>query len=152
MDFEVENFVETRSDNPNLAGCKVHLDGFIYFLYYDKETLREVYLMGRYPKYYMSCRADMTTVSHYYIEGDKIKRYENGVLNQIYTMYSPIITLCEKNGEEVIYKVQRGTYLFTPQKLYDDLIKFLQDFNEKEMYNLFIPQESKQNARVVSSG
>ena len=32
----------------------------------------------------MSCRPDMKTISHYYIEDCYFKRYENGKLNRIY--------------------------------------------------------------------
>jgi hypothetical protein len=52
---------------------------------YEGEKLREVYFMRRFPKYFMSCRTDFVTISHYYITDAKtIIRYENGILNRVY--------------------------------------------------------------------
>lgn len=141
MFFGVENFIETRSDNPNLSGYKVYLGNATYMMYYDRKLLREVYFLSGFPNYFMSSRTDMKTISHYYIDGNQIRRYENGVLNQIYTVFPPMYTICVKNGKEVVYKVNYGKKKFSKQKLYEDLTNFLHIFNEKEMYKLFAPQE-----------
>ena len=140
MHFSVENYIETRSDNPNLSGYAVHLGNSTYIMYYDRNRLREVYFLSEFPNYFMSSRADMKTISHYYIDGNQIRRYENGVLNQVYTT-SPLYTTCIKNGKKVVYIVNYGKKNFSKQKLYEDLTNFLRVFNEKEMYKLFSPQE-----------
>ena len=146
MNFVVTDTIETRSDDPNLIGYRVYLDFTKYVLYYDKDQLREVYLMSRYPKYFMSCRTDMETVSHYYIidildEKSIIKRYENGKHNRTYTIENDEITTCIVDGVQRVYTLIRECPNVDENKLYDDLVTFLKKFNDLDMDKLFVPKE-----------
>ncbi len=146
--FVVTNSIETRSDNQDLIGYRVYLDFKKYVLYYDKDQLREVYFMSRYPKYFMSCRTDMKTVSHYYILETKdngvesiIKRYENGIHDRTYIEESPNITTCVVDGIKRIYTFRHEPVTVDSNKLYIDLVTFLEQFDALGMSKLFSPKE-----------
>jgi hypothetical protein len=150
MNFVLTNHVETRSDNPNLKGYRVYLGNKKYIMYYNKDILHEVYFMSEFPKYFMSCRVDLNTVSHYYYQDIPnsnyflIKRYEKGILNRTYIVVSNNLTVsylrmddterlykttCENLSNELAVNVQ------------NDLLNFLEQFNKLNLYNLFSPQE-----------
>lgn len=144
MNFIATTWVETRSDNSDLKGYKVYLDNKIYVLYYDKNTLREVYFMSEYPRYFMSCRTDMKTISHYFYDatGKIIKRYENGQPNRTYTIINSRLTTCNYAGVERRYESQHINLDQAFQdKLYNDLVNFLDQFISLGLTELFSPKE-----------
>ena len=142
MKFFVYKLIETRSDNHNLKGYRLSLDDKIYVVYYDNTILREVYFINYFSNYFMSCRSDMTTISHYYIKGKLIKRYENSIHNQTYVMVNDDITTCMVGGKKRVYKVSRKNYPdISSDKLYSDLTRFLEDFNSLGLAKNFMPQE-----------
>ena len=144
MNFIATTWVETRSDNSALKGYKVYLDNKKYILYYDKNNLREVYFMSEYPRYFMSCRADMKSISHYFYDttGNVVKRYEDGQQNRTYTIISPQLTTCNYCGVERRYET-RHINLDTDfqEKLYNDLVNFLNQFTSLGLTKLFSPNE-----------
>lgn len=148
MSFVVLPEFETRSDSADLIGYKVSLAGKAYMLYYDKDQLKEVYFSFS-PTYFMSCRTDMKTVSHYYYTGavsdtgsDILKRYENGIMNRIYLDNRATgISTCIVDGIERIYTTTYGKVNVNQAKLYDDLVNFLVKFNSLGLYKLFSPKE-----------
>lgn len=91
--------------------------------------------MARFKNYFMSCRPDMKTISHYYIinkgNGEKslIKRYENGIHNRTYTIESRGVTTCIVNGIKIVYTVHSGVVITNHTKFYNDLLNFLDKFN-----------------------
>ena len=142
MKFFVYKLIETRSDNHNLKGYRISLDDKIYVVYYDNTALREVYFINYFSNYFMSCRSDMTTISHYYIKGKLIKRYENNIHNQTYVMVNDDITTCMVADKKKVYKVSRKNYPdISSDKLYSDLTRFLQEFNSLGLSKNFMPQE-----------
>ena len=143
MNFRVDDYFETRNDNPNLRSYRVFLNNNTYLLYYDKDQLREVYFMSVYPNYFMGVRADLKTISHYYIKdgGDFINRYENGVHDRTYRVLNKEITTCVVDGKERIYTAQYRPVTVNEQKLYVDLTQFLKKFRLAGMTSLFSPKE-----------
>ena len=147
MSFTVDNRIELRSDNADLCGYKVFLDDKIYVLYYDKDRLREVYFMARFDNYFMSCRTDMKTVSHYYIMNEGadgksfIKRYENGIHDRTYLVERYDIVTCVIDGVKRAYTLKQGPGKHEHRKLYSDLVSFLEQFNSLGLFKLFSPQE-----------
>lgn len=148
MIFQVEDRYELRSDNPNFCGYRVSLDTKIYILYYDKDQLREVYFIDWFKNYFMSCRTDFKTISHYYIEYFEphckalgcIKRYEQGVHNQIYLMESCSVTSCTVNGIPRVYTVINETPKVDQNKLKVDLLAFLKQFYNLGLDKQFSPE------------
>lgn len=138
---------ETRSDNPDLRGYTIYLDDKKYIMYYEKDLLREVYFISNFKDYFMSCRTDFKTISHYYIvhksgENSIIKRYENGVHNRTYTIESSNITTCFVDGIKRVYSA--GWYEgdeFLRNKLHTDLVSFLTQFTALGLDKLASPQE-----------
>ena len=146
MDFTVYDYVETRSDNSDLKGYIVRLDDKKYILYYDKDLLREVYFIGHFRNYFMSCRVDMKTISHYYMYKDNptnkfIKRYENGKCNRIYKIQSSNVITSVVQKQERVYVVNSQKPAIDQTTLYNDLIKFLDEFYAAHLNNLFLPNE-----------
>lgn len=143
MSFVVLPEFETRSDNADLIGYKVSLAGKAYMLYYDKDQLKEVYFSFS-PTYFMSCRTDLRTISHYYTTADGriVKRYEDGLINRIYyDNRAAGISTCTVDGIERIYTTTYGKVNVNQAKLYDDLVNFLVEFNSLGLYKFFSPQE-----------
>lgn len=146
MNFVVRPEFETRNDNVNLIGYKVSLAGKAYMLYYDKKQLREVYFYIS-PEYFMSCRSDMKTISHYYTTStaagsDIVKRYENGILNRVYEDNRATgISTCIVDGIERVYTTTYGEVNVNQAKLYDDLVDFLVKFSSLGLYKHFSPKE-----------
>lgn len=146
INFKVDNLIERRNDNPDLLAYRVHLDDKQYVMYYDKDELKEVYFVNRFKNYFMSCRSDMKTISHYYIDKTNpdnkvMRRYENGVHNRTYLMKTSRLITCTVDGQERIYTTTEETVTVDPQKFYSDLIFFLKKFNTLKLYELFTPNE-----------
>lgn len=141
MEFVVRDYVETRSDNADLIGYFVYFGNKSYIIYYDKDQLREVYFIARYKNYFMSSRADLKTISHYYITDKVVKRYENGIHNQTYYLIDKNTATCSKDGVEIVYKANFEKANVDKDKLYKDLTAFLVKFNTFGMYELFSPNE-----------
>jgi hypothetical protein len=112
-------------------------------MYYYKNTLREVYFMRFFPKYFMSCRTDMKTISHYYYSGtDIIRRYENGIHNQTYYSIDRNTVSCIKNNKKVLYITDYDSNHNMGSKLCHDLISFLSQFYNLKLYEHFTPKEN----------
>ena len=141
-DIVVKNWKERRSDNADLTGYCVYLKDKKFIMYYDKDTLREVYFMYFFPKYCMSCRTDMKTISHYYSEADIIKRYENGIHNKTYYYIDRNTASCIKNNKEVLYIADYNNNHSMEPKLRHDLINFLSQFYDLKLYEHFTPKEN----------
>lgn len=153
MDFIFLEWHETRSDNPDLHGYKVHLDGQQYILYYNKDQLREVYFLGRFKNYFMSCRTDFKTISHYYIENIKkpghttdgttgyIRRYEQGTHDRTYVIKGSAVTMCTINNTLRVYTATNNVPKVDRNKVYTDLLAFLAKFYALGLDKLFAPQE-----------
>ena len=141
--FIVDAYVETRTDKPDLKSYRVRLDDKWYTLCYDCDQLREVYfnLTPTCQTYLMSCRADLRTVSHYYVHGNIIKRYENGLQDRIYTIVNNNTITCVVDVVERVYKAHFKPVIVDQNKLYTDLILFLDAFNKLNMSTLFSPKE-----------
>lgn len=142
MDFKVDNLVETHNQGPYKA-YRVRMDGNVYVVAYDGEHIKEVYFMFYKQKYFMSCRSDMKTISHYYIDGDIIRRYEEGILNREYFILDDNTGICYVNNEKRIYSTQRGVTIENPNKIQVDLLQFLEKFNSLALSQFFNPQEPK---------
>ena len=142
VNFKISNSIERRSDNSNLAGYKVSLNNKHYIVYYDGNELREVYFMFYSREYFMSCRPDMKTIHHYYVVKNTIKRYENGVLNQVYLIKDKGEIVCMKDNQLVTYKQYYGIEHSpeTQEKIYNDLVNFIDKFNSLELNHLFSPE------------
>ncbi len=141
MEFIVRNKIETRTDNPNLREYQVRLNGSVYIMCYEGEKLREVYFMLRFPKYFMSCRTDFVTISHYYITDSKtIIRYENGILNRTYHR-DKSTTYYVDNGKKVKYILHDNIQhsLHKTNQLHQDLTTFLQEFYSRKLDTQFCP-------------
>ena len=143
IDFMAENLVEHRSDNPNSIYYWVILEDKNYCMAYENDKLKEVYIMDYPHNYFMSCRIDMKTISHYYAinNGSEILRYEEGKLNRVYTMKDRYTTIFERDGVKVIYKKIEFDVQNKKEQLYNDLIKFLKKFNELKLFKLFQPNK-----------
>ena len=146
INFKVDNLIERRNDNPDLLAYRVHLDDKQYVMCYDKDELKEVYFINRFKNYFMSCRSDMKTISHYYIDKTNpdnkvMRRYENGVHNRTYLMKTSRLITCTVDGQERIYTTTEETITIDPQKFYNDLTVFLSKFNTLKLYELFAPNE-----------
>lgn len=141
--FFIENKAEIRSDNSDMIGYRVHWNEMIYVMYYDKDDLREVYFIDFFPCYFMSCRTDFQTISHYYIYDNFIKRYENGALNRFYLIVNTDTLMCykNKNKDRVIYQRVETPLRHEVQKIKNDLLSFLRTFDKKNFYQLFSPKE-----------
>ena len=138
--------IEYRSDNPNLKGYRVYYNKRGYLLYYLNDTLREVYFFGfENPDYFMSCRTDMKTISHYFNSKDHrfIKRYEEGKLNRVYRDENNGTVWYEENGKRVVYQLYDLTESLPElkNKLYKDLTEFLDKFYAMKLDELFNPIE-----------
>jgi hypothetical protein len=152
MDFKIIKWHETRNDNPDLHGYKVHLADYGYIMYYDKEQLREVYFLDRAPNYFMSCRVDFKTISHYYMESIKnpirttgyIRRYEHGKLDRTYLVKGPAVTMCTIGDTRRIYTATTDISNVNPEKLKADLEVFLDTFYELGLDKYFSPEEPKE--------
>ena len=87
-EFKVYPLLEVKSSDPEWSLWRVnHIDGKDYLLGYVGNDLVEVYFVGEgYDDYFMSCRTDMKTISHYAVDNryKVVRRYENGVRNRIY--------------------------------------------------------------------
>lgn len=151
MSFILDPWVETRSDNLNLRGYKGILDGKRYILYYDKTKLREVYFVGLFPNYFMSCRSDFTAISHYYEHLSKkfsnsyINRYDNQKLTKVYyyafehVLYSP----ATETDPVRYYRYQHTKPELNPEAVEADLRRFLVEFYNLGLDKHFCPEEPK---------
>ena len=140
--FVVQDKVETRNDNPELRLYRVFLDHYKYILCYEKDQLKEVYFMNRFKNYFMSCRTDFKTISHYYVSIPYIKRYEQGVCNRIYTMKSATTTTCQVDNIERVYTLfNRTVDVNLINKFYTDLTTFLIQFYALELDQQFFPKQ-----------
>ena len=99
----------------------------------------------------MSCRNDMQTISHYYIDktdpNNKVmRRYENGIHNRTYFIKTNRLITCTVDGQERIYisKTEDVSNL-DPIKFQNDLIEFLTQFNTLKLYDEFSPDEPKKS-------
>jgi murein tripeptide amidase MpaA len=119
-------------------------------MYYDKDTLREVYFLSEFSNYFMSCRTDMSTISHYYIKKIPdsyyflIKRYENNIYNRAYVIINNNLTASYSRVDSVerIYKSYPAELsLDLSKKIQGDLLMFLSKFNKFGLSDLFSPQE-----------
>lgn len=140
--FWAQDYYEVRNDDPNLVLYSVVLANKRYILCYDKDQLREVYFMKPLGnrKYFMSCRADFSIVSHYYISLPYILRYEAGKLNRTYTMRSPTVTVCQVGDTERVYTLlTKHVAEDLKEKFYIDLTTFLAEFNKRGFNTLFSP-------------
>ena len=148
MAFRVLNYHETRDDDPNLHGYKVIYNGQDYELFYDKESLREVYFLSHFYHYFMSCRVDFTTISHYYTNNytpdgvQYIKRYENGVNDQNYYL-GPCTCYCDSKTNPRTYTACLDPIEVNVKKLRNDLITFLDKFYALGLDKHFCPEEPK---------
>ena len=144
-DFSVDNLIEVRSDNPSLKGYRVHLNNKTYVLYYENDLLREVYFMSLFDDYFMSCRTDMKTISHYYRKSHGvIRRYENGEYNRSYYTTAGFAFYYKHSQQgriKVTYRTLDNIKINNADQLLIDLSGFLQEFNERKMYRLFSPKE-----------
>lgn len=141
LDKIVENCIEHRNDDPKLSIYWCHLDGKTYAISYYDNKVKEVYFMDYLYAYFMSCRVDMETISHYYMintpnEKTTICRYENGVMNRVYTADDNYTTWYCENNKKIIYK--RVPYeVPNKQQIYNDLVAFLDKFNKLGLYKHF---------------
>ena len=106
---------------------------------YDKDGLKEVYFVGEgLPNYFMSCRAkNLRQISHYYVDDKKseIRRYENGYLNRtVYDKHNGIM-YCDTH---MYVQKPITTEEIQPEKLYNDLVEFLDRF-EKSGIKIKVP-------------
>ncbi len=138
--FKVYDIIERRNDNPDLLGYAVNLNNKNYVVYLNKHDLKEVYFLLS-SSYFMSCREDMKTISHYYIKDGIIKRYENGKLNRTYHTEKNVIW-CYNNDKKIIY-TSGEEKVENKKEIYNYLIKFLKKFNKNKLYKLFSPEEPK---------
>jgi hypothetical protein len=83
----------------------------------------------------------MQTISHYYVHGNTVKRYENGIQDRTYTIVSNNTVTCVVDGVKRVYKVHFRNVTIDQNKLYTDLVSFLDNFNKLNMGALFSPQE-----------
>lgn len=133
-EFKVYPLVEVKSSDPEWSLWRVnHVDGKDYLLGYRGNDLVEVYFVGEGSlDYFMSCRTDMKTISHYFVDRrcNVVRRYEHGVRNRVYHDERNGIMWYEENGKRVEYK-QALTYKLPDwQILYRDLEKFLEEFKK----------------------
>lgn len=144
MNFIIQHRIETRSDNPNIRYYYLKYNNNYYTICYDGEKLREVYFCFYDKSYSMSCRTDMKTISHYYINKElgKIRRYEYGSCNRTYTQVSFEQIFYEENGKRVDYIATRQEPK-NQDKIKKDLLDFLVNFNQLKLYELFQPNEPK---------
>lgn len=138
--FEVLDAIEHRSDDEKYAGYGGKLNNQSFLIYYYGDQVKEVYLGD--DRYFMSCRPDMKTISHYYNDGKIIKRYENGVLNRIYYQKDNDTWYVE-NNKKVVYHLDMNVKVsdHMKNKIYKDFTQFLEKFNQLKLYELFQPQE-----------
>ena len=146
--FFVDSCYGLRSDSPNTIEYCVFLGFFPqahrYILSYEGDSLKEVYFTERFTNYFMSCRTDFKTISHYYTSKPYIKRYENGVCNRIYTFKSKGTVVCSVNGVMRKYTTHNRQKPLTDdfvKKLYLDLTNFLATFNNLGLNRFFLPTE-----------
>lgn len=151
IDFRLDNLVERRNDTSDIITYRTYLNGKCYVMSYDKDKLKEVYFVRQFKNYFMSCRNDMQTISHYYIDktdpNNKVmRRYENGKLNRIYKVITNRYITCTVDGQERIYisKTEDVSNL-DPVKFQNDLTEFLTQFNTLKLYNEFSPNEPKKS-------
>jgi hypothetical protein len=143
--FIVSDLVDRKNIDKNYSAYKVLYNSKPYILRYDKDILQEVYFLGEYKHYWMSCRLDMKTISHYYIYDNYIKRYESGLMNRIYHLKGPNDIYYIENNKTVEYHAEKmSVHPISNQKLQSDLITFLANFNQLGLNSLFTPNESKQ--------
>lgn len=148
MAFALFKQFELRSDNPNLLGLTVRLDDQVYSLCYEKDQLREVYFMSVFKNYFMSCRSDFKTISHYYTlpvqnpirTNHIIKRYENGICNRVY-LCKGRETVSTTDGSKRVYTLYYETPSIEVNKVYADLVIFLTRFKQLGLDQLFSPEE-----------
>lgn len=119
-------------------------------MYYDKDILREVYFVSEFSNYFMSCRVDMSIVSHYYIKKIPdtyyllIKRYENNIYNRSYVVINGSLAVSYSRVDSVERIYTSRTIELSPDfgtKLQEDLLIFLTKFNKLGLSTLFSPQE-----------
>lgn len=137
MSFSVCDLIEFRSDNPGLVGFKVKLNEQVYIMYYQGSCLKEVYFMSLYDNYFFSCRTDFKTLSHYFIKGSVISRYENGIYNRNYFCLPDNRVVCYKEDKvtkkinKIVYTTYNRVHISNYQRLENNLTDFLKEFYEK---------------------
>lgn len=133
-DFHVSlNAVERRSDSHDYIGYSVTYQDKMYIIYYYKKEIKEVYFFDKEHsgKYFMSCRPDMRTISHYYyLNQYTIARYENGYLNRLYYQQGQAMYY-EDHGKKIWYSHKFPTEPIDTVKVLTDLIHFLEDFHSQ---------------------
>lgn len=130
--FKLYPIVEYRSDDPDWIMWRVnHVDGKDYLIAYTGDKLKEVYFVGEgSAAYFMSCRADFSKISHYYVDSrySVIRRYEDGVRNRVYYDDGKGGTVCSTH--EYI-QVRLTTEKVDFEKMFNDLEKFLKEFKKR---------------------
>ena len=141
--FFVDDYCEFQTDRPEFKTYRVRLDKKWYNLCYEKDTLREVYfnLSATNQTYVLSCRTDMKTISHYYVSGNLVKRYENGQCNRVYTIVNKEVIMCRVGNSNRVYRIRYASTDVDETKLYTDLTLFLEEFTRLNLFDLASPQE-----------
>lgn len=141
--FFVDDYYEVQTDRPEFKTYRVRLDNNWYNLCYEGNNLREVYfnLSPTNQTYVFSCRTDMKTVSHYYVHGNSVKRYENGECNRSYTIVNKEVIVCKTDNLTRIYRIRYVRVPVDETKLYNDLVAFLDEFSRLGLNKLYSPQE-----------
>lgn len=153
--FQISDIAESRSDNRDLIGYRVTLDNKNYVLYYSADILKEVYFMSDGTDvddiiYNMSVRTDMKTISHYYYHKSLgvINRYENNESNQLYYIDSSNHSIwCMKGDEKRVYTLHKITNFPNRERLYNDLMTFLAEFNRLNLKEQMKPDKLEEELK-----